>query len=511
MRQSIMARLPQALALFMSCLGMTAAQSSEESLWPLQTYHSSSIQTPFMNVTKMGQTEPGFLFFSPEDIFRGSGYPAIYSDDGQLVWQGSNGSYSGLQPQMLDDEPVIAYWTGYAGEGFGFGHISILNSSYDEIHRVTLNCKEENFVTVFDTMEFDSCIDIHESQFTADGTILVTAVNVTQANLSSVGGPKDGWIQDGLIYEIDIKTNKIKFRWSAYEHIDEAPLSYVYAPLGASGAGSGVNRTDPYGYPHLNAIYKYGDDYLLSSRYMCSVFFIAPNGTLNWHLHGRTGGDFNLGLGTSFCYQHDVRFESQSAERVTLSMHNNDNSDFTGHTSLTTGLVLDVELQGSKEVTLKSRMWDAAEPVYAESQGSYQALGNGHVLQDHGATPKIEEYDENGTIVMRARFGYDNTMQTYRAYRYPWTGRPSTKPDAVACPNGKNGKTAVYVSWNGATDVESWKVYSGSKVKQTAVRNGFETTILVDGLSESDTIVVEAVGGVGDGTRSHSVTVGQGC
>lgn len=277
----MMSLLPQALALFAGCLSVSSAQSSAEDLWPLQTYKSSSIQTPFMNVTKMGQTEPGYLFFTPEDIIRNVGHPAIYSDDGQLVWQGPNGSYSALQPQMLDGEPVIALWTGYAGDGFGFGHISILNSSYDEIHRVTLNCKEQNFVTVFDPMEFDSCIDMHESQFTENGTIMVTAVNVTQADLSSVGGPKDGWIQDGLIYEIDIKTNEIVFRWSAHEHLSEAPLSDVYAPL----EGSGVNKTDPYGYPHLNAIYKYGDDYLLSSRFMCSVFFIAPNGTLIWHLH----------------------------------------------------------------------------------------------------------------------------------------------------------------------------------------------------------------------------------
>ena len=206
-----------------------------------------------------------------------------------------------------------------------------------------------------------------------------------------------------------------------------------------------------------------------------------------------------------------MRFESQSPERVTLSMHNNDNTEFTGHTSLTTGLVLDVELQGSKEVTLVSRMWDAAEPVYAESQGSYQLLGNGHILQDHGATPKIEEYDENGTIVMRARFGYDNTMQTYRTYRYPWVGRPSTKPGVLACPASKGGKTAVYVSWNGATDVQSWKVYSGSKVSKTALRNGFETTVMVEGISDGDLVVVEAVGGVGDGTRSDPVTAGQGC
>lgn len=206
-----------------------------------------------------------------------------------------------------------------------------------------------------------------------------------------------------------------------------------------------------------------------------------------------------------------MRFESQSPERVTLSLHNNDNTEFTGYTSLTTGLVLDVELQGTKDVTVRRRMWDAADPIYVESQGGYQALGNGHVLQDHGAVPKIEEYDENGTIVMRARFGYDDTMQSYRAYRYPWVGRPSTKPDVFACPSSKSGMVALYVSWNGATDVESWKVYSNSQVKQTAVQNGFETTILVDGLSSSDSVVVEAVGGVGDGTRSRSVTVNQDC
>ncbi|KAJ5365706.1 hypothetical protein N7517_008592 [Penicillium concentricum] len=498
-----MSRFPQALTIFATFFGL--AQSADNGLWPMQKFKSSSIQAPYMNVTKMGPTEPGFLFLTPHDIIRQTGYPAIYSDDGQLVWQGPSGNYSALQPQVLNGEPVMAYWSGYVSLGFGFGGISIVNSSYDEIHRVTLDCEAENFVTIYDPMKFASCIDIHESEITDNGTILVTAVNVTQADLSSIGGPKDGWIQDALVYEIDIKTNEILFRWSAYEHIDQVPLSDVRAPL----KGSGGTKADPYGYPHLNSIAKYGDSYLVSSRFMCSLFFIASNGSVTWQLHGLTGGDFELGLGTTFCQQHDARFQFQSDERVTISLHNNDNADFTGHTALTTGMVLDVELQGSKRVTLKSRMWDAAEPVYAESQGSYQPLGNGHVLQAHGGTPKIEEYDENGAVVMRARFGYDNTMHTYRTYRYPWVGRPATKPNAVACLDGRNGKPVVYASWNGATDVEHWKVYSGTVVKQTAVRNGFETAILVDGLTSSDSVVVEAVGGVGDGMRSESAKVGQ--
>lgn len=296
MGRSLLSCLPKTLAIFAGCLSLASAQPSdnEPAKWPQQMYKSSSIKTPVMNVTKMGPTEPGFLFITPSDKVSKIAHPAIYSDDGQLVWQGIPGNYSALQPQMLDGEPVIALWEGVKGEGFGFGHISILNSSYDEIHRATLNCKEEKFVTSMDSSQLDSCIDIHESQFTADGTILVTAVNVTRGDLTPVGGPKDGWIQDGIVYEIDIKTNKVVFRWSAYEHPNEAPMSYDRAPLGAEGAGSGVSRNDPYGYPHLNSVYKYGDNYLVSSRYMCSIFFLASDGGLIWHLHVRIVNSINI-------------------------------------------------------------------------------------------------------------------------------------------------------------------------------------------------------------------------
>ncbi|KAJ5713452.1 uncharacterized protein N7483_010633 [Penicillium malachiteum] len=482
-------------------------------LWPLQTYKSSPIQTPYLNVTKLGQTEPGLIFLTTRDNLRDFIYPAIYSDDGELVWQGPKGSHFALQPQVLDDEPVLVYWEGKFNHGFGHGHISILNSTYDEIHRVTLDCEQQNIVTVYDDdSEIDSCIDLHENQLTENGTILAIAINVTQADLTSVGGPKDGWIQDGIIYEIDIKTNKIVFRWSAYEHINKLPMSFVTVPLGAPGAGSGNDKANPWGYPHLNSVAKYGDSYLLSSRNMCGAFLVAPNGSVTWNLHGQTGGDFNLGLDTSFCYQHDVRVVSGSPERVVLSLHNNDNDDLTRGAALTTGMVLEVELTGSKNVTLKRRMWDHLDPVFSVAQGGFQSLPNGHVLLGHGAVPRFEEFDADSQIVMRAYFGYDSNMESYRAYRSPWVGRPSTKPDVIACPAGDGMKrTAVFMSWNGATDVESWKVYSGSQVKGTAVRNGFETAVVIDGLANGDSVFIEAVGGVGSGVQSATITVGQGC
>ncbi|EAW12970.1 arylsulfotransferase family protein [Aspergillus clavatus NRRL 1] len=481
--------------------------ASAASVWPLQTFRSTPITAPYMNVTKNGKTEPGYLFISPYDLLQKTGHPMIYADDGELVWHGPLMNVSAFQPQMLDGEPVLAYWDGYLFTGFGFGGITILNSSYQEIHRVTLSGDDEKYVTIDDSRTYESYLDVHESQITDQGTILVTAVNVTQMDLSSIGGPKDGWVQDSLFYEIDIKTNKVLFRWSTVEHVSEVPLSNAVFALGDTGH----SKDNPYKYPHLNSVAKYGDSYLISSRLMCSIFLIDKNGNVTWTLHGQTGGDFKLGPGTRFCYQHDLRFIAHTEDRITLHLHNNENTAFTTHPILTTGLILELDMQ-NRTVSLLKKFWDAEDPVFAPSQGSYQSLPNGHVLMEHGAVPKLEEYDENGAVVMRARFGYDYVMNSYRGYRSAWTGRPNTKPDVLACP--EQGGMAVYVSWNGATDVQSWKVMTGSaedklSAAQIAPKNGFETKVWLDKISEK--VTVEAVGGVGHGTKSEVVTVGQGC
>lgn len=274
-------------ALYLAALarppGAAAETDNDQPMWPLQSFKSTPVQAPYMNVTKNGQTELGYLFISPHDMLRETGYPMIYDDDGQLVWRGAQMNISAYQPQMLDGEPVLAYWNGYLFPGFGYGGISIVNSSYDEIYRVTLPGKDHKFLTVADPQTFESYIDIHESQITDQGTMLVTAVNNTQMDLRSLGGPEDGWVQDGLFYEIDIKTNEVLFRWSTVEHVSELPFSDIVLPLN----GEGENGTEPFEYPHLNSVAKYGDSYLVSSRYMCSLFFIDKNGNVTWNLHVR--------------------------------------------------------------------------------------------------------------------------------------------------------------------------------------------------------------------------------
>ena len=163
------------------------------------------------------------------------------------------------------------------------------------------------------------------------------------------------------------------------------------------------------------------------------------------------------------------------------------------------------------KATLNQKMWDTVDPAYSQSQGSFQDLDNGHVLLGYGNVPKIVEFDEQGAVVMRARFGHDEEIQGYRSWRAAWVGTPKTKPSVVACPSERNGKTEVFVSWNGATDIEAWKVLAdeGDRTIKTVPKNGFETRILLDGKHEK--VAVEAVGGPNRKTRSEVVTVGDGC
>ncbi len=61
-----------------------------------------------------------------------------------------------------------------------------------------------------------------------------------------------------------------------------------------------------------------------------------------------------------------------------------------------------------------------------------------------------------------------------------WVGLPLTAPAGAA--RQADGRTTVYVSWNGATQVVSWRVLAGPSASRLAVvsttaKSGFETAI----------------------------------
>jgi hypothetical protein len=71
---------------------------------------------------------------------------------------------------------------------------------------------------------------------------------------------------------------------------------------------------------------------------------------------------------------------------------------------------------------------------------------------------------------------------SYRTVKANWVGTPTTKPSA-AVRHPKGQLSAVFVSWNGATRVATWKLFAGTKPNKvtgrvaTVKRTGFETKL----------------------------------
>jgi hypothetical protein len=98
-----------------------------------------------------------------------------------------------------------------------------------------------------------------------------------------------------------------------------------------------------------------------------------------------------------------------------------------------------------------------------------------------GSEPSFSEYSRSGKLLLGGELPGPNL--TYRATVGKWVGEPLSRPAGVALRT--NGEMTVYASWNGATQVISWRVLAGSgtsgrmRLVAKAPRSGFETAIAV--------------------------------
>ena len=118
----------------------------------------------------------------------------------------------------------------------------------------------------------------------------------------------------------------------------------------------------------------------------------------------------------------------------------------------------------------------------AAYMGDAQLLPNGNVFVGWGSQPYFSEYSKSGKLLMDASFPSPDL--SYRATVNSWVGLPASPPQGAAKPG--SGATAVYASWNGATEVSSWRVLAGTgqhdlSVVAVAPKSGFETRITVKG------------------------------
>ena len=253
--------------------------------WPYQKFKSSPFTPPQFQIATNGQAlAPGVLFITPSELTSDVA-PLIVTDTGQLVFNGRTANATNFRHAVYKGKDILTYWSGLSSAGrntgHGYGNVTFLDTSYNEILTV---CPKLGLVTT-DNTEYPCEADLHESFTTDRDTIIVSAYNATQTDLTSVGGPKDGWIFDCLFFEIEPETEKILFKWSAIEHV---PVTASQQPL----AGTGVNKTVPWDYFHINSIVSIGNEYLVNSRHTWTTFLLTSQGDIIWRIQGNTGGDF---------------------------------------------------------------------------------------------------------------------------------------------------------------------------------------------------------------------------
>jgi hypothetical protein len=415
------------------------------------------IPPPIEITTPASGTAPGLIFLGPFAAgLPGAPPPTtqtgplIVDDAGEPVWflpMAKNAALE-LRIQKFRGRRVLTWYEGPILGGYG-GDFVIFDPTYHRIARVKAGHGYDG--------------DSHEFLLTSRGTALIGVYSELTADLSPVGGPVDGKLVEGIVQEIDVESGKVLFEWHSFEHVP-VEESYETQPTFAGNVD----------YFHLNSIAVDTDGQLIvSARNTSTVYKVdRKSGDVIWRLGGKKS-DFEFGPGAEFTYQHDVRPHADGIFTVFDNAIPHAPGAIDSH-----GLKLSLDTQAMRATLVQEYRAPAARPAVA--MGNVQQLADGGVFVGWGSAGWYSEFGPDGQLRLDARF--PEGVVSYRAYRCTFVGRPTGKP-AVAIRRNDDGETmTVYASWNGATEIASWRVRTGPaaaalKTATTSPRSGFETAI----------------------------------
>jgi hypothetical protein len=400
--------------------------------------------------TQARDTAPGYVFVAPK---KGAGQdgPMIVDNRGQPVWfrpiRSEDAQAMDFKVQRYRGEPVLTWYQG-VGITYGRGEYVILDGSYREVTRVRAG---NGYLG-----------DHHEFLITPQDTALITIYNPVRRDLSAVGGSEDGLVLDGIAQEVDIETGEVLFEWHSLDHVG---LEESYSKPD--------NPEVPFDYFHINSIeVEHDGNLLISARRTFTVYKIDRNtGEVIWRLGGKRS-DFEMAPGTRSRYQHDARRQPDGT--ITIfdngGVYKNDQSY---------GVVLELDLD--KMAATVVRKYAHPDKQLAATQGNMQVLPNRNAFIGWGSEPVFSEFNSDGELLFSANFPPE--VESYRAFRLPWSGHPSDDPVVVAEAR-PDGEVTLNASWNGATEVATWQVLAGPSPDRlrpvgSVPRDGFETAIAV--------------------------------
>jgi hypothetical protein len=401
------------------------------------------LRPPRLTMRYSGQpVSDGYLFMSPNS---GPGQRGVMIVDreGDIVWFHPTTPHTAMnfRPGRYHGKPVLTWWEGKADNGLGRGTHVVLDETYREIIRIPAGGGRQS--------------DLHEFIITPHNTALVTSYELRNVDLRSIGGPSSGPAISGIVQELALPSGKVLFEWNSFDHvqIDETHAPYMGHPID---------------YFHINSIDLTADgNFLVSARNTWGVYKIdRRTGEVLWRLGGKRSS-FQMGKGTSFAWQHDARHHGNGL----ITIFDDGGLPFVEPQAR----ALVIKLDGPRERAHLVRQYTHRPGrIRSRFMGNAQLVGNGNLIVGWGSEPYVTEFAPNGRILLDVQLPKGG--QNYRAFRVPWTGRPTTKPTAVG--RGRD----VYVSWNGATEVHAWQLEAGDsagtlQAGEPVAKVGFETRI----------------------------------
>jgi hypothetical protein len=296
-----------------------------------------------------------------------------------------------------------------------------------------------------------------------------------------VGGPKNGFVYDSVVQELDAHTGKVVWEWHSLDHV---PLSESLQAHEEPAQHATKKR--PLDYFHVNSVADApAGRILVSGRNTSALYLIARDGQIVWRLGGKES-DFKPAAAVKFRFQHNARFHGPS----TISLF--DNGAIPKLEPYTRPLVLHIDVATHRARIVKTFVHP--QKISSPYEGDLQLLPSGGALVGWGGVPKVTEFSAAGRIRFELKLPYGDT---YRAYRLPWSGKPTDGPRAAVV-----GDT-VYASWNGDLQVERWRVTANGQTLATAPWRGLETAIPVQ--TSEKHLVVTALDGAGRTLASANV------
>jgi hypothetical protein len=352
------------------------------------------------------------LFITPTgDTTQYANGPEILDRRGNVVWFHPipvGQTAADFRTQRYHGRPVLTWWQGTGLGGLATGTDYIYNDRYQPIATVNAG----NGLSA----------DGHEFLITPQNTALILAYTSATADLTSIGGPANQTVIDGVVQEIDIRTGKVLFQWNSADHV---PYSQSEQPLPASAS-------TPWDWFHINAVHVDSDgNLLIDARDTWTTYKVNHrSGAVIWQLGGKASsftlraapGQSLNEAGDIFAWQHDP----ESLGHGEYTFFDNESA---GVANTGVGSTAEFGLSRAVRVVLDERRrtatlvqsYDQPEGLTAPSQGNAQTTGDGNLLVGWGSLPYLSEFSRSGALLLNAQ--YPTGVNSYRAYTFPWPAR----------------------------------------------------------------------------------------